>query len=172
MGEDFDKTTKGFVDFLLLNEKGFPFIVLEAKAESKNPLIGKEQARKYARSQNCRFVILSNGNLHYFWDLERGNPNIITPLPTPGSVAGYQKTAPDAERLVEEKVEDDYVVLTQLDRLRIRSGVENETERQRFIETNGLRFLRSYQKKAIFAIQQSIARAMIAFFSRNGHRHG
>jgi type I restriction enzyme R subunit len=73
LGENFEKTTKGFIDFLLLNDKGFPFIVLEAKAEDKNPLIGKEQARKYAKSQNCRFVILSNGNLHYFWDLERGN---------------------------------------------------------------------------------------------------
>ncbi len=74
LGENFEKATKGFIDFLLLNEKGFPFIVLEAKAEDKNPLVGKEQARKYARSQNCRFVMLSNGNLHSFWDLERGNP--------------------------------------------------------------------------------------------------
>jgi type I restriction enzyme R subunit len=73
-GENFEKTTKGFIDFLLLDTKGFPLIVLEAKSEDKNPLVGKEQARKYAKSQNCRFVILSNGNLHYFWDLERGNP--------------------------------------------------------------------------------------------------
>ena len=72
LGANFEKATKGFIDFLLLNAKGFPFIVLEAKAEGKNPLAGKEQARRYARSQNCRFVILSNGNLHYFWDLERG----------------------------------------------------------------------------------------------------
>ena len=73
LGNNFEKITKGFVDFLLLDAKGFPLLVLEAKAEDKNPLIGKEQARKYAKSQNCRFVILSNGNLHYLWDLERGN---------------------------------------------------------------------------------------------------
>ena len=66
LGDNFEKTGTGFVDFLLLDAKGFPLIVLEAKAEDKNPLVGKEQARKYARSQNCRFVILSNGNLHYF----------------------------------------------------------------------------------------------------------
>ena len=60
MGNDFDASSKGFIDFLLLDEQSFPLVVLEAKAESKNPLIGKEQARKYARSQNCRFVILSN----------------------------------------------------------------------------------------------------------------
>ena len=59
LGGNFEKTEKGFVDFLLLDARGFPLIVLEAKAEAKNPLVGKEQARKYARSQNCRFVILS-----------------------------------------------------------------------------------------------------------------
>lgn len=83
LGENFETAAKGFIDFLLLNDKGFPFIVLEAKAEDKNPLIGKEQARRYAKSQNCRFVILSNGNLHYFWDLERGNPYVITAFPSP-----------------------------------------------------------------------------------------
>ena len=57
-----------------------------------------DHARKYARSQNCRFVILSNGNLHYFWDLERGNPYVITSYPTPSSVRGYrQMTRPDVE---------------------------------------------------------------------------
>src|SRR5690348_11391415 len=93
LGNNFEKTSNGFIDFLLLDAKGFPLIVLEAKAEDKNPLVGKEQARRYARSQNCRFVILSNGNLHYFWDLERGNPYIITSFPTPESVMGYQKMA-------------------------------------------------------------------------------
>ena len=111
LGENFEKTKKGFVDFLLLNERGFPFIVLEAKAEDKNPLSAKEQARRYARSQNCRFIILSNGNLHYFWDLERGNPYIITAFPTPTSVLGYQKAVPDPKRLIEETVAADYIVL-------------------------------------------------------------
>jgi len=85
----------------------FPLIVLEAKAEDKNPLVGKEQARKYARSQNCRFVILSNGNLHYFWDLERGNPYVITSFPTPDSVIGYRKVTPDPQSLIAEQVGDD-----------------------------------------------------------------
>ena len=29
-GEDFEKSKKGFIDFLLLNDKGFPCAVLEA----------------------------------------------------------------------------------------------------------------------------------------------
>ena len=82
LGDDFEKTKNGYIDFLLLDEKGFPVVVLEAKSEDKNPLDAKEQARKYAISQNVRFIILSNGNLHYFWDLERGNPAVITSFPT------------------------------------------------------------------------------------------
>jgi type I restriction enzyme R subunit len=163
LGENFEKSSKGFIDFLLLNDRGFPFIVLEAKAEDKSPLVGKEQARKYAKSQNCRFVILSNGNLHYFWDLERGNPSIITAFPTPTSVTGYQKTTPDPKRLIEEVVEDDYVVLTQRPSYATEAAWKNEGERARFILVNGLRFLRLYQKKAIYAIQQAIKKGLDRF---------
>src|SRR3989304_9340787 len=60
LGNDFDKTKNGFIDFLLLDEKGFPYVVLEAKSEDKDPLDGKEQARRYAQSQNVRFIVLSN----------------------------------------------------------------------------------------------------------------
>ena len=99
MGEDFEATRHGYLDFLLLDERGHPLVVLEAKSENKNPLVGKEQARKYARSMNCRFVILSNGNLHYFWDLEQGNPNVITRFPEPWSVVGYKTHQPNPEQL-------------------------------------------------------------------------
>ncbi|MBL9113922.1 MAG: DEAD/DEAH box helicase family protein [Verrucomicrobiaceae bacterium] len=163
LGENFEKASKGFIDFLLLNEKGFPFIVLEAKSEDKSPLVGKEQARKYAKSQNCRFVILSNGNLHYFWDLERGNPYIITAFPTPTSVTGYQKSVPDPKRLIEENVSDDYVVLTQRPGYASEAAWKNDAERPRFIEVNSLRFLRPYQKKAIVAIQQAVKRGSDRF---------
>lgn len=163
LGEDFEKVVKGFVDYLLLNEKGFPLVVLEAKAEDKNPLVGKEQARNYAKSLNCRFVILSNGNLHYFWDLERGNPYIITALPTPKSIAGYQKTVPNPQRLIEEVVADDYVALTQRHGYANEAAWKNEAERAGFIETNGLRFLRPYQKRAIYAIQSGVAKGSDRF---------
>jgi hypothetical protein len=40
-GHNFEKLSKGFIDFLLCDAKGFPLIILEAKAEQKNPLSGK-----------------------------------------------------------------------------------------------------------------------------------
>ncbi len=153
----FEKAGKGFVDFLLLDTKGFPLLVLEAKAEDKNPLVGKEQARKYAKSQNCRFVILSNGNLHYFWDLDRGNPHVITSFPTPESVTGYQKVTPDPQRLVDEQVDDDYIVLTQRPNYQSEAGWKNEAERPGYIQANKLRFLRPYQLKAIHRLQAAVS---------------
>jgi len=50
-GDNFEKTAKGFIDFLLLDAKDFPLIVLETKPEDKNPLVGKEQARKYGSTR-------------------------------------------------------------------------------------------------------------------------
>jgi type I restriction enzyme R subunit len=156
LGNDFEKLSTGFIDFLLLDAKGFPFIVLEAKAEDKNPLVGKEQARKYAKSQNCRFIILSNGNLHYFWDLERGNPYIITAFPTPESVTGYQKVSPDPKRLVDEAIDSDYIALTQRPAYAVEAGWKNEAERPAYIQKNKLRFLRPYQLRAIHALQKAV----------------
>jgi len=190
-GENFEKTKKGFIDFLLLDKRGFPFVVLEAKSEDKSPLVGKEQARKYARSQDCRFVILSNGNLHYYWDLERGNPYIITSFPTPDSVANSQKITPNPKRLVEEPVGEDYIVLTQRPNYQSEAAWRNEMERPGYIQANRLRFLRSYQLKAIHALQRSVkegndrflfematgagktltAAAVIKLFLRSGNAH-
>ena len=113
LGENFERTVNGFIDFLLLDDKGFPLVVLEAKSDDKNPLIGKEQARRYAKSMNCRFIILSNGDLHYFWDMENGNPTIITTLPTPESFKQYKSFVPNKQRLIDEICGNDYIALTQ-----------------------------------------------------------
>lgn len=162
-GENFEKLSNGFVDFLLLDEKGFPLLVLEAKAEDKNPLIGKEQARTYAKSLNCRFIILSNGNLHYFWDLAHGNPYLISCFPKPESIKGYAHFQPNPQRLVKEPVGRDYIVLTQLPGYATEAGWLNEAERLAFIKKNKLRFLRGYQERAIHAIQANVKQGQTRF---------
>ncbi len=156
LGEDFEKTGNGFIDFLLLDAQGFPFIVLEAKSEDKNPLFGKEQARKYALAQNCRFVILSNGNIHYFWDLERGNPHIISCFPSRETVKGYNSFKPDRDGLIAEDAKQDYVVLTQKPDYKADPAYQNESTRQSYIEINKLRFLRKYQLQAVQALQKAV----------------
>ncbi len=157
LGDNFEDTSNGFIDFLLLDEAGFPLVVLEAKSEDKNPLVGKEQARKYAKSQNCRFVILSNGNLHYFWDLEQGNPHIITRFPSPDSIKGYHRFQPNPQKLITEQIGKDYIALTQMPGYAAEAGWNNPAERAAFIQKTRLRFLRDYQKRAISAIQDAVA---------------
>jgi type I restriction enzyme, R subunit len=163
LGEDFESSSNGFVDFLLLDEAGFPAVVLEAKAENKNPLVGKEQARKYAKSLNCRFVILSNGNLHYFWDLQQGNPHVITAFPAPDSLKAYRKFEPDDKRLVFESIGLDYIAQTQRPGFDKEAGWQNKAEREAFVAKNKLRFLRHYQKQALTAIQQAVAEGQTRF---------
>ena len=137
LGDNFEKVQKGFIDFLLLDEKGFPCAVLEAKAENKEPLDGKEQARGYAQSQKVRFIILSNGNLHYFWDLDKGNPTLITVFPKPESIQRLTSAKSNIVELSKEVVTEDYIALTQ------NSGYKNDprwkdtAQRAAFIEDNG-----------------------------------
>jgi len=66
-------TTNGRADYLLKNGLGRVLCVLEAKREDLDPYDAKEQARGYANNLNSPFVILSNGNEHWFWNLERAS---------------------------------------------------------------------------------------------------
>ncbi|KKM84409.1 hypothetical protein LCGC14_1299490, partial [marine sediment metagenome] len=163
LGEDLEKVANGFVDFLLLDAIGKPLIVLEAKSEEKNPLSAKEQARKYARSQNARFVILSNGNIHYLWDLEQGNPTVISKFPSPTEIGNHYAFAPDAKRLAAEKVGLDYIALTQLPGYETQASWRVEEERDAFVEKHKLRFLRKYQQRAIQRIQEDALKGATRF---------
>ncbi|MER9069589.1 DEAD/DEAH box helicase family protein [Mesorhizobium sp. M0902] len=163
LGEDFEKAANGFIDFLLLDRDGKPLIVLEAKSEAKNPLSAKEQARKYARSQNTRFVILSNGNIHYLWDLQQGNPSIISKFPGPDEIKNHYSFEPDANRLAVEPISLDFIALTQMPGYANEAAWKNEAERPAFVETSKLRFLREYQKRAVGRVQEEVGRGATRF---------
>jgi len=162
-GDDFEKTKKGFIDYLLLDEKGFPFIVLEAKKEELNPLFGKEQARKYALSQNCRYVILSNGNQHYLWDLQIGSPNIISKFPSPKEFKNYKSFKPNPDSLVSETVNEDYIIITQKPDYIKDPRYADESKRKSFLDENKLRLLRNYQIRAIERIQEDVKKGKDRF---------
>jgi type I restriction enzyme, R subunit len=154
-GDDFETTKNGFIDFLLLDEKGFPLVILEAKKGEKDPLNGKEQARRYAKNENARFVILSNGNLHYFWDLERGDPEIITEFPTQESLTHRLDFKPDNKRLADEEINDDYVALTQNPNFKDDPRYQDKETRIEYLWDEGLKILRPYQLKSLHTLQKS-----------------
>lgn len=157
LGENFEKTKNGYTDFTLLDENSFPIAVLEAKSEDKHPLVGKEQARTYAKSLNARYVILSNGNLHYFWDLEIGNPQIITKYPTSESLGTRNKYEPNRNTLVRENIDSDYIAISQKPDYASDPDYIAEKNRSSFIERNGLRFFRPYQLTAIKSLQHAVS---------------
>lgn len=141
---------------MLLDDKGFPLVVLEAKQEKKSPLDGKEQARKYSKSINIRYVILSNGNLHYFWDMESGNPKIITQFPTQESLKSHSTFKPNPKNLINEFVDDDYIVLTQKPDYASDPRWTDESQKGDFIKENNLMMLRPYQRSAVHSIQYAV----------------
>ena len=74
--------SNGSADYGLLDTRGRYLAILEAKSADKDPLVGKEQAREYSRALGNKFVILSNGDIHYLWDLDGGNPKRIYQIPS------------------------------------------------------------------------------------------
>lgn len=133
LGDDFEKS-KGFIDYLLLDNKGFPLAVLEAKSQNKDPLDGKYQAENYAKAKRCRYVILSNGDVHYFWDLNQNAEKLIIKFPTQKDLSKLLTTT-TATPLAGIEVKDDWVVQSQ--------GAVAESDRK---------FLRDYQLEAIKVI--------------------
>ncbi|MEQ9148633.1 MAG: DEAD/DEAH box helicase family protein [Cytophagales bacterium] len=157
-GSDYEKTKNGALDFLLVDSNNKPICVLEAKKESLHPLVAKEQARKYAKSVDAQYVILSNGIVHYFWDVTKGNPKPIYKFPSPSEIGAIKEWNPDRNALASEKVAIDYIASIQMPDYAERPEWQGSIEASKdFIWTNGLRFLRHYQLKAIEALQREVA---------------
>lgn len=146
---------RGAIDFLLLDKDGRALVVIEAKKESIDPLFAKDQARTYARNSGARFVILSNGNIHYFWDTKHGNPDTISRFPTQDSITQYEKYTPNPVELAQTQVDENYIISTQIPAFATDPLFKNAATRPEFLKHNHLKQLRPYQVQAINALQES-----------------
>ena len=160
-GDDFDNSQthdgrRGAIDFLLLDKDGSPLVVVEAKQESIDPLSAKDQARNYARNVGARFIILSNGNIHYFWDTKHGNPEIISRFPTQESLTQYKKYIPNPTELAQTIIDENYIIATQMPSYSSDPSFLNQSKQSDFLKKNNLKQLRPYQLQAIKALQQSV----------------
>lgn len=158
MGDDFERTKNGFVDYLLLDDQSNPLIVLEAKRAGINPLYAKEQARKYANSLRAKFVILSNGDVHYFWNLSKGNPELITAFPTYESLVSSRALNSSIQALVDMPIDKYYIALSQDPSLEnnIVWKSKNDDEIMQYCREKEIRVLRYYQLNAIKSIQEAV----------------
>ena len=77
-----------FSDYVLLGKDRKPLAVVEAKKTSKDPAIGREQAKQYCYNIQKQlggelpFCFYSNGHDTYFWDLENYPPRKVVGFPT------------------------------------------------------------------------------------------
>ena len=123
------RSGRGFSDYLLFDADGFAVAVLEAKRVDVPSLSGKEQAREYADSLGVRHVFLSNGDLHYHWVTDSGNPVRIMAMPKLDELEKIgQQSAIDRSPLWQTSVDED------------------------FLRTRAMRY---YQLAAVRAIQES-----------------
>jgi type I restriction enzyme, R subunit len=155
LGDDFEHEKHGFIDFLLLDKDGRSLVVVEAKRESIDPLSAKEQARNYARNAGARFIILSNGNIHYLWDTKHGNPDTISRFPTQDSITQYEKYIPNPKELAAVKVDENYLLDTQMPGYLKDPAFQNESTREEFLRNNNLKQMRSYSVQAIKHLQSA-----------------
>lgn len=156
-GNDYEKTRSGSLDFLLVDSNKKPVCVLEAKKESLHPLVAKEQARKYANTVRAQFIILSNGIVHYLWNLEKGNPKPIYKFPSANEICAIKEWNPDRNSLADEPIENDYISIVQMPDYAQRPDWNGSVEASKdFIRNNNLRFLRHYQMSAILHLQRAV----------------
>ena len=119
-------------------------------------MVAKEQARKYANSVGAQFIILSNGIVHYLWDLKKGNPKPIYKFPSPNEIGAIKDWNPDRISLVNEPVDDDYIVVVQMPDYSERPGWNGSIEKSKdFVWNNKLKFLRKYQLRAVRELQKA-----------------
>jgi type I restriction enzyme R subunit len=151
LGTDYQHAPDGFVDYVLLNIDGRAVAVVEAKKEGIDPLTAKEQARAYAESLGVSHIFLSNGLVHYYWNLRQGNPVKVSrflPLEQLGKAAEWR---PDAARLAAVNVDENYIAVSQ-DAAWLSYG---EAERREVMVNKKIRLLRDYQVEAIRALQRA-----------------
>ncbi|MBF0405868.1 MAG: DEAD/DEAH box helicase family protein [Candidatus Riflebacteria bacterium] len=85
-----------FCDYVLLGKDGKPLAVIEAKKNSKDPALGREQAKQYCGhiqkyyKTGLPFCFYTNGLEIYFWDLENYPPRKVMGFPTMDDLERFQ----------------------------------------------------------------------------------
>ncbi|MDY0389621.1 MAG: DEAD/DEAH box helicase family protein [Desulfobulbus oligotrophicus] len=99
-----------FSDYVLLGKNGKPLAVVEAKKTSKDPALGREQAKQYCyniRKQlggELPFCFYTNGHEHYFWDLGTYPPRKIVGFPTRDDLERFQYIRRNRKPLTQELI--------------------------------------------------------------------
>ncbi|HIK09447.1 MAG TPA: DEAD/DEAH box helicase family protein [Oscillatoriaceae cyanobacterium M33_DOE_052] len=119
-------------DYVLLDQRGRPLAVIEAKRRAIEPYIAKQQALPVAQQLQAPFIFLSNGELIYFWDYRNDDARSVNSF--------FSRR--DLERLVEMRSTRQPLATIAIPEYYIRQG-----------ET---RQVRPYQREAMQAIDHAV----------------
>lgn len=129
---DGDPIPTGRADYLLLDQRGRPLAIIEAKKQAIQPYTAKQQALPYAKQVGAPFIFLTNGELIYFWDYQNDDARIVNSF--------FSRR--DLERLVHMRAERKPLATVPIPDTYLRQG-----------ET---RSLRPYQKEAMQALDRTV----------------
>lgn len=74
---DGDSVPTGRADYVLMDRRGRPLAIIEAKRSAIQPYTAKQQALPYAKKIGSPFIFLTNGDLIYFWDYGNDDARIV-----------------------------------------------------------------------------------------------
>lgn len=129
---DGDTIPTGRADYVLLDQRGRPLAIIEAKKQAIQPYTAKQQALPYAKQIGAPFIFLTNGELIYFWDYQNDDARIVNSF--------FSRR--DLERLVHMRAERKPLATVPIPDTYLRQG-----------ET---RTLRPYQKGAMQALDRTV----------------
>jgi type I restriction enzyme R subunit len=129
---DGDAIPTGRADYVLLDQRGRPLGIIEAKRQAIHPYVAKQQALPYAKQIGAPFIFLTNGELIYFWDYQNDDARIVNSF--------FSRR--DLERLVHMRAERKPLATIPIPDIYPRQG-----------ET---RILRPYQKEAMQALDRTV----------------
>lgn len=129
---DGDAVPTGRADYVLLDQRGRPLAIIEAKKQAIHPYVAKQQALPYAKQIGAPFIFLTNGELIYFWDYQNDDARIVNSF--------FSRR--DLERLVHMRAERKPLATIPIPDTYLRQG-----------ET---RTLRPYQTEAMQALDRTV----------------
>jgi type I restriction enzyme R subunit len=129
---DGDEIPSGRADYVLLDRRGRPLAIVEAKRTAIEPYTAKQQALPYAKRIGSPFIFLTNGELIYFWDYGNDDARIVNSF--------FSRR--DLERLVEMRETRKPLATIEIPNYYLRQG-----------ET---RQVRSYQREAMQALDHAV----------------
>jgi type I restriction enzyme R subunit len=129
---DGDAVHIGRADYVLLDQRGRPLAIIEAKKQAIQPYTAKQQALPYAKQIGAPFIFLTNGELIYFWDYQNDDARIVNSF--------FSRR--DLERLVHMRTERNPLATVPIPDTYLRQGEA--------------RTLRPYQKEAMQALDRTV----------------